>query len=285
MNNSMISSSVSMQSLQQKLDLLANNMSNIDTVGFKKQEASFKDVLTNVKQQPTGFKQQGRMTPLGFTQGWGTQIASIKTNLAQGPLKETDDSLDFALEGDGFFEVGVPSVDANGQQVLTPAWTRSGAFKLQPQKDGTSLVLTEEGYAVLNSNGQPIAVPSGQDLLVDASGKLRTKISGSPDSSAVEVGSFKLMRTVNANLLQSDGQALYTLPNGVPVSDALEQVDTSAAASAGELQVRQGFLEESNVDMAEEMTELLVVQRAFQLNAKALTSADTMAGMAYNLRG
>ena len=105
MNNSMINSSVSMQSLQQKLDILSNNIANVNTNGFKKKEASFEDVLTNVKSQPEGFRQQGRFSPLGFNQGWGSKLVQIQTNLSQGPIQSTGNVTDFAIQGDGLFEV------------------------------------------------------------------------------------------------------------------------------------------------------------------------------------
>ena len=89
MNNSMINSSVSMHSLQQKLDILSNNIANINTNGFKKKDASFEDVLTNVQSQPEGFRQQGRFSPLGFNQGWGSKLVQIQTNLKQGPIQST----------------------------------------------------------------------------------------------------------------------------------------------------------------------------------------------------
>lgn len=102
MNNSIISASVSMNALQQKkLDMMANNIANVNTVGYKKKEASFQDVLTNISSQPKSFQEEGRLTPLGITHGYGSMLGAATLNMSQGAVKETGNPLDLSLEGEG----------------------------------------------------------------------------------------------------------------------------------------------------------------------------------------
>src|SRR5690606_15590220 len=96
---------VSMQAMQQKLDVIAHNIANVNTTGYKRREASFQDVLTSVYQQPPGFQQEGRLTPLGFTQGWGAKVGQIKLSMEQAALHTTGNPLDLGIEGNGLFEI------------------------------------------------------------------------------------------------------------------------------------------------------------------------------------
>jgi flagellar basal-body rod protein FlgG len=281
MNNSMINSSVSMHGLQQKLDILANNMANSGTVGYKKKEASFEDVLTNVKNQPQSFRQQGRMSPLGLNQGWGSRLVQSQTNMAQGPVQSTGNQTDLAIQGDGLFQV---STDANG----TPAWTRNGAFTLSPDGGGSVRLVTTDGHSLVGTDGNPILIPNNSRPHIDQDGKITAYNDADPSQPPVPVGQIKLVRVIRPQLLQSMGDNLYTLPAlpaGVNVQDILQDVNTTAGTAADRVAVMQGFLEQSNVNMSDEMTDLIMVQRAFQLNSRAITSSDTMMNLANNLRG
>jgi flagellar basal-body rod protein FlgG len=287
MNNSMINSSVSMHSLQQKLDILSNNIANVNTNGFKKKEASFEDVLTNVQAQPEGFRQQGRFSPLGFNQGWGSRLVQIQTNLAQGPIQSTGNLSDFAIQGDGLFEVAVSKVDDNGDQVFQPAWTRNGAFSLTPDGQGGTVLTTKEGHYISDIDGSPINVPSGTRPVVEKDGKIRGYNEQDPAAAPVTLGQIKLVRVVRPQLLQDVGDNLYTLPTGITEAEKaniLQDVNGVAATEATRVSLMQGFLEQSNVTLSDEMTDLVIVQRALQLNSRAITSSDQMMNMANNLR-
>ncbi|MDR6553634.1 flagellar hook-basal body protein [Paenibacillus qinlingensis] len=287
MNNSMINSSVSMHSLQQKLDILSNNIANVNTNGFKKKEASFEDVLTNVQAQPEGFRQQGRFSPLGFNQGWGSRLVQIQTNLAQGPIQSTSLPTDFAIQGDGLFEIAVSKVDENGNQVFQPAWTRNGAFSLTPDGQGGTVLTTKEGHYVADTNGNPINVPSGMRPVVDKDGTIQGYNEQDPTAAPVTIGQIKLVRVVRPQLLQDVGDNLYTLPAGITAAEKaniLQDVNGVAATEATRVSLLQGYLEQSNVTLSDEMTDLVVVQRALQLNSRAITSSDQMMNMANNLR-
>ncbi|MGO4499166.1 flagellar hook-basal body protein [Paenibacillus sp. 2RAB27] len=287
MNNSMINSSVSMHSLQQKLDILSNNIANVNTNGFKKKEASFEDVLTNVQAQPEGFRQQGRFSPLGFNQGWGSRLVQIQTNLAQGPIQPTGNTTDFAIQGDGLFEVAVSKVDDNGNQVFQPAWTRNGAFSLTPDGQGGTVLTTKEGHYISDIDGSPINVPSGTRPVVEKDGTIKGYNEQDPAAAPVILGQIKLVRVVRPQLLQDVGDNLYTLPTGITAAEKaniLQDVNGVAATEATRVSLMQGFLEQSNVTLSDEMTDLVIVQRALQLNSRAITSSDQMMNMANNLR-
>lgn len=287
MNNSMINSSVSMHSLQQKLDILSNNIANVNTNGFKKKEASFEDVLTNVQAQPEGFRQQGRFSPLGFNQGWGSRLVQIQTNLAQGPIQPTGNTTDFAIQGDGLFEVAVSKVDDNGNQVFQPAWTRNGAFSLTPDGQGGTVLTTKEGHYISDIDGSPINVPSGTRPVVEKDGTIKGYNEQDPAAAPVILGQIKLVRVVRPQLLQDVGDNLYTLPTGITAAEKaniLQDVNGVAATEATRVSLMQGFLEQSNVTLSDEMTDLVIVQRALQLNSRAITSSDQMMNIANNLR-
>ncbi|MFC5451413.1 flagellar hook-basal body protein [Paenibacillus aestuarii] len=292
MNNSMINSSVSMHSLQQKLDILSNNIANVNTNGFKKKEASFEDVLTNVKGQPEGFRQQGRMSPLGFNQGWGSKLVQITTNLSQGPIQATSNPTDFAIQGDGLFEVAVSKVDENGNPAFQTAWTRNGAFNLSPDANGDAVLTTKDGYFVtgVDENGdtvRPIVVPKGYRPVVDENGTIRAYNEQDPTEAPMNLGSIKLVRVVRPQLLRDLGDNLYTLPAGITPADqanVLQTVNGAANNGADRVSLMQGYLEQSNVNLSDEMTDLVMVQRALQLNSRAITSSDQMMNLANNLR-
>jgi flagellar basal-body rod protein FlgG len=285
MNNSMINSSVSMHSLQQKLDILSNNIANVNTNGFKKKEASFEDVLTNVQTQPEGFRQQGRFSPLGFNQGWGSRLVQIQTNLAQGPIQSTGNVTDFAIQGDGLFEVQLGELDGNSER--KKAWTRNGAFSLSPVAAGGNVLTTKEGHFVTGADGNPIRVPTGIRPVVEQNGTIKGYSEQNPSAAPINLGQIKLVRVVRSQLLQDVGDNLYTLPTGVTAAEKaniLQDVNPGLDTTNNRVTLMQGFLEQSNVTLSDEMTDLVTVQRALQLNSRAITSSDQMMNIANNLR-
>lgn len=290
MNHSMINSLVSMKGLQQKLDIIANNMANINTTGFKRQEATFHDVLTTTMSQPAAFQQAGRVSPLGLTQGWGAKISSIQTQMSQGSLKATDLQTDVAIEGDALFEIAIPGQDANGQPVLKPAWTRDGAFSLTASSvDPNNVYLTtKQGHAVLGVNNQPVRIPNYHKIKIAEDGTILAYSELTPGTPAIPAGQLKLVQVVRPQVLQQLGENMYTVPNTLDpalLGDVVRVVGTiPISPEEGKLAVRQGFVEQSNVNLADETTELMLTQRAFQLNAKALVSADNLMALTNSLR-
>ncbi|MDO3412106.1 flagellar hook-basal body protein [Saccharibacillus sp. CPCC 101409] len=267
MNNSMISASVTMNGLQRKLDLISDNIANLDTVGYKAKQANFQDTLTRVQQQGKSFIQDGRRTDAGYNLGFGARMGEVTVDQTQGALKETGSKSDIAIEGNALFEI---QVDGN------KAWTREGGFQLASVGTDTQNVylMTNQGYPVMGANGQPIRIPAGSELQVDSDGTVRAI---SPDGRSTAAGRLSLGRVEHSEgLVQTEGN-IFRLAAGANENEVITNTGVTA-------EVRQGYVEQSNVDMTAQMTDLLQAQRAYQLAAKALMSSDTMANLANTIR-
>ncbi|MBB6638119.1 flagellar hook-basal body protein [Cohnella thailandensis] len=280
MNNSMISAAASMGAMQQKLDILADNISNINTDGYKRKNAVFEDILTNIQPHEDSFLLEGRRSPLGFTQGWGARVVAQTLDMTQGPLKATGLETDVAIEGNALFEV------RSGMTIDSErAFTRQGAFQLMPTENGNRILVTNSGYPVVASNGTTdtfVNVPEGYKLVIADDGTITAT---SPDNlDSQQLGSLKLVEVLKPELLQAVADNMYGVPIDVNAGDVVQTVTATPNRTDG-VAIRQGSLEQSNVSLADEMADLVTVQRAYQLNARALTSADQMMQMATDLRG
>jgi flagellar basal-body rod protein FlgG len=288
MNHSLITSMVTMHALQQKLDIIANNMANVNTNGFKKKDATFEDILTNIKLQPKGFQKDGRLSPLGFNQGWGAKLSQVQINLAQGTLSASGITSDLAIEGNALYEATMKTVDEAGNPINKTVYTRDGSFELAVNPvDAANLYLeTKEGHFINGADGQPIRIPKDLKMVVDDKGNITAINPKNPDSGITPIGQLKLVRIVRPQYLQQIGENLFSLPNGLNNANGqiLQDVNTGSILDSP-VAVRQGYLEQSNVNLADEMTELIQVQREFQLSSRAITSSDTMMNLANNLRG
>jgi flagellar basal-body rod protein FlgG len=288
MNHSLINSMVTMHALQQKLDIVANNIANVNTNGYKRKEATFEDILTNVKQQPKGFQKDGRLSPLGFNQGWGAKLSQAQLNLAQGTLSASGVSSDLAIEGNALFEATLNTVDEAGNPINKTVYTRDGSFELAVNPtDADNLYLeTKEGNFINGVNGQPIRVPKDFKMEVDTQGNVTAVNPKDPGAGTLNLGQLKLVRIVRPQYLQQIGENLFALPNGLNNANGqiLQPVNTGSTLE-NPVAIRQGYLEQSNVNLADEMTELMLVQKEFQLSSRAITSSDTMMNLANNLRG
>lgn len=268
-----------MGAIQRKLDILADNIANLNTTGYKRKSAAFEDILTNIQPQLKDFEQPGRRTPLGFTQGWGSRISGQTLDLSQGSLQETGLATDIAIEGNALFEV------RSGQTLNSDrAFTRMGSFHLMPDGNGDGRLVTDQGQPVIADDGGTdtfVTVPAGYNLAIGADGAIRAT---SPDGqTTVDLGTLKLVKVLKPELLQSIGDNLYGIPQNVNANDVVQQTAANPGVEGG-VAVRQGSLEQSNVNLTDEITELINVQRAYQLNARALSSADQMMQLATNLR-
>jgi flagellar basal-body rod protein FlgG len=287
MNHSMINSTVSLHALQQKLDMVANNIANVNTTGYKRKDASFQDVLTSLKEQPKSFQKEGRLSPLGYGQGWGSRLVQAQLSMTQGSLQATDSQLDIAIEGSGLFEINTFARDANNIMVPQTVWTRNGSFELSPSGDPANpdmFLTTKEGQYVIGANDEPIRVPANHHVSILTDGRIMASDDANKTAPPLEVGQIKLVRVIRPQLLQQLGDNLYGLPPDIANRQEVLQTVDAANNTVDPITVRQGFLEHSNVTIADEMTELLQVQRAFQLKSRAVTSSDTMMGIANNLR-
>ncbi len=268
----MINAMVSMNGLQVKLDMIADNMANANTAGYKRKQGSFEDLLTTLKQQPQGFAQPGRLTPLGLNQGWGSRLVAARTDFAQGSLQQTDQPYDVALTGDALFEV---MTDGAGGR----AYTRDGAFQTVLDGEGNRILTTQNGYPVSAANGTRIVIPAAErSVRIERDGRV---VGLSDGGAETQLGRIAVVRAIKPELLEQTADNLFAVPAGMNRTDVVEDVVPDAGNG---IALKQGFIEQSNVNMTDEMTELMSVQRAYQLSARALTSSDTMMGLANNLR-
>lgn len=282
MNRTMITASNTLSQLQQQIDLIGNNMANVDTTGYKRSEASFNDLLVQqMNNQPKQASEIGRLTPLGIRHGNGAKLSQAQLVLAQGVLKPTERDLDVALtKEDLFFTINVQ--DENGSSTR---FTRDGAFFLSPVAgNGNQLQLvTADGNAVLDEFGNSIII-NGQikDLAISNEGEMVvTTLDGGEQNFNLGVVSVK-----KPQFLEKLGGNLYGLPanfNGLGVNE--NDILTSLTGNLrGEISMKQGALENSNVDLSKEMTDLITAQRLYQFQSRSVTMADQMLGLVNSIR-
>jgi flagellar basal-body rod protein FlgG len=277
MNSSMINAMVSMGGLQQKLDLLADNIANVNTAGYKRKDASFEDLLTNMKQQQEAFEQPVRLTPLGFNVGWGSRMVLIQPDLSQGPIQPTENEYDIAIQGSALFEL---QIDGQGNR----AYTRSGSFQPTLNENGEAVLTNPDGYPIIavNADGAegPVLIPDGYTLRVDAFGNLQGV--SRDESDVIALGRLKLVEPIKPSVLSPTADNLFVVADGLDIAEVVRNVQPD---QGNNLRLLQGFLEQSNVEIGKEMSDLMIVQRAYQMSARALSSSDQMMGMANGLRG
>lgn len=266
----MIASAASIGALQQRLDIIAGNIANINTVGYKRKTSVFEDLLTSLQPREEAFRLPGRATPPGFTQGWGARLIATMPDLTQGTLRSTGNPNDVAIEGNAMFVVGKDGTDV---------YTRNGAFQLVPLANGDRQLVTDGGLPIQDRNGNDIIVPAGRNLTISAEGFLTAV--GNEGTAPIDLGQLQLVQVLKPDLLRAIGDNLYSVDAGANPAGIVQLLP----AKPVDVAVRQGYTEQSNVSLADEMTELINVQRAYQLNARALASADQMLGMANSLRG
>jgi len=250
-----------MQSQQLNIDVIANNLANVNTTGFKRSRADFQDILYQTLRVAGTTTTGGNQIPTGMQLGHGSRPAAIQKVFLQGDMQQTQNDLDLAVEGSGFFQV----VQPDGQV----AYTRAGAFKLNNE----GLIVTSDGLPLEPA----VTIPAGATKVsVGAEGTVSALVPGS--ATPVEAGAITLARFVNPAGLNSIGKNLYlqTAASGEPT--------TGAAGAEGFGTVAQGFLEMSNVSVVEEMVNMIAGQRAYEINSKAIQTADEMLQMANNIR-
>ncbi|HET7536586.1 MAG TPA: flagellar basal-body rod protein FlgG, partial [Candidatus Didemnitutus sp.] len=259
MNLSLYSAATGMEAQQLNLNTIANNLANVNTPGFKRAKIEFQDLLY---QKPKGAGADaggGNVVPTGIEIGNGSRVAATAKVFTQGQLTNTGEKLDIAIQGDGFFEVQKPDG--------TLAYTRDGSFKLNSQGQ----VVTSDGLPVL-SGFQPI--PAGASSVnVAENGQVTVQT-----ATGQTTFRLNLTRFANPSGLQSLGGNLYgeTAASGTP--------ETGAAGENGFGSTMQGYVETSNVNIVEEMVNLIVAQRAYEVNSKSIQTSDEMLQNVTNLK-
>jgi flagellar basal-body rod protein FlgG len=249
------SAATGMQAQQTNIDVIANNMANVNTTGFKKSRAEFQDLLYQTVRAPGGQAGTGASSPSGLQIGLGVRTASTQFMHSQGSLQQTGNSLDLSIEGNGFFQVQRPNGDM--------AYTRSGNLR----SDADGRLVTSDGFAIEPS----ITIPTdATSVTISSTGLVSVTQPG--QSSATEVGQLHVANFTNPGGLLATGRNLYapTAASGMAVLANPGEEGTGTIA--------QGFLEASNVEVVNEMIDLIASQRAYEVNQKVITAADEMLG-------
>jgi flagellar basal-body rod protein FlgG len=246
---------------QMNVDNIANNLANVNTTGFKRSKVEFQDILYQNYRRAGSATSVGTHLPTELAIGYGTKPVSTVRNFTVGSLNLTGNPLDMSISGDGFFQVQAP----DGRTV----YTRDGSFKLS--SDGT--LVSSDGYFLLPQISIPedtTSVSVGRDGVIE--------VLQVGQSVPVQVGQIELARFVNPAGLTALGRNLYdvTSASGNPITDVPGQ--------SGLGQIDQGALEQSNVDVVDEMVNMIVAQRAYEMNSKAIQTADDMSGVVNNLK-
>jgi flagellar basal-body rod protein FlgG len=252
-----------MQAQQLNVEVISNNLANMNTTGFKRQRAEFQDLLyQNVQQMGVNSSDTGTIVPTGAQVGLGVDTGSIYRITEQGGLAATDNPYDLAIAGNGFFQVQLPSGETG--------YTRAGAFALSP----TGQSVTSEGYPV--SPG--VTIPQGlrANIEITDEGQVQATVDGS--TTPTVVGQLELATFFNEAGLEAVGGNMYleTAASGAAT--------TGTGGSPGFGDVRQGFVETSNVNAVTEITALIAAQRAYEMNARVITASDEMLAASSNLR-
>jgi flagellar basal-body rod protein FlgG len=247
---------------QVNVDVIANNLANVNTAGFKRSRPDFQDLLYQNLRSAGTASNAGAQFPVGTEVGLGARVITTEKNFSQGDFRETGNPLDMVIEGDGFFQVTMP----NG----STAYTRAGAFKL----DAQGRLVTSEGWLLSPS----ITIPStSTEITIGSDGSVSVR---NGDTGAVEDAGtpLELARFSNPAGLQSIGHSMFlaTPASGDPI--------TGAPGSSGIGSINQGFLEMSNVSVVEEMVNLIAGQRAYEVSSKAIQASDEMLQMANNVK-
>mgnify|MGYP003637748808 FL=1 len=253
MNSSLWVAKTGLDAQQTRMQVVSNNLANANTTGFKRDRASFEDLLYQNMRQVGGQTSQQTRSPSGMHIGTGVRVVSTEKIFQQGTMTQTSNSMDVAINGRGFFQVQMPDG--------TAAYTRDGSFQLDDQGQ----IVTNTGNIV----DPGITVPQGAlSVTIGSDGVVSAMLAGS--SAPVQLGSFQLADFVNASGLQARGENLYmeSASSGAP------QTGTPGLTGLGTIQ--QGALEGSNVNVVEELVNMIETQRAYEMNSKAIATSDQM---------
>lgn len=256
---------------QTSLDNIANNLSNVNTTGYKKEMANFESLLYS-KLQRKVTDNEGNPKPVIGQVGSGVRVASIASNFTQGSPNETGNNLDMMIDGNAFFMVRMPDG--------TTAYTRNGAFRLALQSDGSLCLANSDGLQLLDMQGDVISFRADIDatqIVIDQHGNvLYPDELGNEQALQVTMGLVQFNNP--AGLLKVSGSLFReTDASGAPRMEALER-------QLKQSRIITQYLENSNVDVADEIVDLIVTQRAYEMNSKVIQASDEMLQQANNLR-
>ena len=261
MIKSLFTSAAGMKAQQLVVDNTANNLANVNTTGFKRSQMEFQDLLYVTKRTAGTEVAQGLQVPTGLQIGSGVRAAGNTKIFSEGTLENTDNPLDIAIEGDGFIQVTMP----NGET----RYSRDGALRLNSQLN----IVNSEGFLV----SPQITLPQDwHSITIGADGSITATTASSP-TAPVQVGQLQLVRFPNPSGLESKGHNLLgqTKASGDPIQGVPGQNGLGT--------IQQGFLERSNVEVVSELVNLIMAQRAYEINSRTIRAGDEMLSIANNI--
>lgn len=253
--------STGMEAQQLNIDIISHNLANVNTTGFKKSRADYQDLLYQEIKSAGASSSDSTIVPTGIQVGQGVRTVSTEKIFNQGNFKQTENPLDVAIEGEGFFQVTRPDG--------TVAYTRTGELKV----DSEGRLVTSDGYLI-----EPqITMPADtQAITISADGIVSARQPNNPIPT--QVGNIELARFINPSGLQAAGRNLY-----IPTA-ASGDATTGVPGAEGMGTLAQGFLEMSNVSVVEEMVNMIAAQRAYEINSKSIQTTDEMLQTANSMK-
>lgn len=262
MIRALFTAATGMVAQQMNIDTIANNLANVNTTGFKKSRVNFQDLLYETVKPAGTETTAGTTIPEGIQVGHGVRPSAIAKLFTPGNMIQTGNSLDLVIEGDGFFQVQLPDG--------TTAYTRDGAFK----KNQDGQLMTADGYPLTPT----ITIPTdAEQITIGSDGTVSVRVPGNP--APQNLGQIELVRFVNPSALDARlGRNLLveTVASGPPIAGnpGLQGIGT----------LEQGYLENSNVQVVEEILQMIIAQRAYEANSKVIQSSDEMLQLANNVK-
>ncbi len=261
MMQSLYTASTGMSAMQTQIDTTANNIANVNTIGFKKSRAEFADLMYKVMEYAGTATSDVTKSPTGIEVGLGARPTAVNKIFSEGSLKQTDNQLDIAITGRGFFKLELP----DGTEV----YSRNGAFKV----DDNGTIVNSDGYKLIP---EVVIPPDATNISIGTDGTVTVIQPG--QTQATQIGQITLTNFINPSGLHSMGDNLFieTDSSGQPVE--------GTAGLDGLGNIRQGFVELSNVELVVELTDLITGQRAYDSNSKVITTSDEMLQTTNNLK-
>ncbi len=253
-----------MKAQQLNVDNIANNIANVNTLGFKKGRADFQDLLYEYLEQSGTQTEEGNEIPVGIQVGHGVGVGSISKIFTNGMMKSTGKATDIAITGDGFFQIQLPGGGT--------AYTRAGNFSA----DSTGRLTTSEGYSLLPEITLPTNVDLQSNLSIRADGTIA--VTDPETGESVNIGQIELATFVNPSGLNAIGNNLFL---ETPASGA---VRTGTPGLDGLGNIKERHLEYANVQIVDEMVDLIIAQRAYEVNSRSIQASDDMLNTANNVK-
>ncbi|WP_449598890.1 flagellar hook-basal body protein [Niallia sp. Marseille-Q9988] len=275
MNRTMITASNTLTQLQKQMDLISNNMANVDTTGYKKQNGTFTDMLfQQFNNQADEMQEVNRQTPNGIRQGVGAKIAQTQLVMTQGTIKASDRVLDTALTKEG--QLYRVLVQDGGETEVR--YTRDGAMYLSPVSDNENMLVTKDGHAILDENNNPILLNNNsKEYSFSSTGTLTVQL----NNGGQEMVNLGISYANNPQSLEKTGDNVYRLSDSADENQAILDLD---GARRNEIGMKQNALEQSNVDISKEMVNLIATQRSYQFQSRSISLADQMMGLVNGIR-